>query len=147
CPGQVAADGPVSLCSLFQRRLTMVRTQQPEISRARLDGGIVTLVWSDAVEQRLHPLWLREQAPDAESRDARTGQRLLDAWSLPLDLKVERVEPQGREGLDLLFSDGHRTRYPLRELRAALLEDGAPASLVPPGQRPWRVTDEPRSEA
>lgn len=119
----------------------------PEIDRAETAGNVVTLVWSDGREQRLHPLWLREQAPDCESRDPRTGQRLLDAWSLPLDLRVTEVAPRGGEGLDLAFSDGHRTRYSLAELRAALLGENAEESLLSPGQEAWRVADAPHSEA
>jgi len=121
-------------------------TTSAEITRAEARPGVVTLLWSDGREQRLHPLWLREQAPDAESRDPLTGQRLLDAWSLPLDLQVTEAAPRGREGLELAFSDGHRTRYPLAELRAAL-EGPAAEGLLAPGQSAWRVADGPRAEA
>jgi len=120
---------------------------QPQIAEFRLDDGVLTLIWSDRLVQQLHPLWLREQAPDPASRDSHSGQRLLDAWSLPLDLKVEEARPVSSGDLELRFSDGHRTCFPLMDLRAAVHERSGEKPLVPPGQATWKVADAPRSEA
>lgn len=125
----------------------MSLAQQTRIARAENSDGIVALTWSDGAKQRLHPVWLREQAPDADTRDPITGQRLLDAWSLPLDLTVSSVHVGQGDTLELTFSDGHRTRYAAADLRAALLGDNAEGALLAPGQEAWRVADDPRSEA
>lgn len=119
----------------------------PKIEEVHLDDGIVTLMWTDGHVQQLHSLWLREQAPDPESRDPQSGQRLLDAWSLPLDLKVEEATPLWEDGLELRFSDGHLTLYPLAALREARGSDSSLEGLLAPGQEAWKVADAPRAEA
>ncbi|QOR38001.1 DUF971 domain-containing protein [Billgrantia diversa] len=83
-------------------------------------------------------LWLRERSPDAETRDPRTGQRLIEAAELPLDLSIESAEVHdGR--LNMRFSDGHHSAFDL----AALFDD--PASDPP--LRLWDAVSAPRPEA
>ncbi|MGC3872226.1 2-trimethylaminoethylphosphonate dioxygenase [Halomonas sp. GXIMD04776] len=65
-------------------------------------------------------LWLRERAPDTDTLDAQTGQRLIEAAQLPLDLTIEDAKVDG-ETLSLQFSDTHCTTFPL----ASLLEASA----------------------
>jgi len=79
--------------------------------RLRLDAG-------DSA-QTLHPLWLRERCPCSECRDDRTGQRLVDAWSLPLDTAVAGVTEQDGE-IRVRFSDGHVAPFLASELEASL---------------------------
>ncbi len=67
-------------------------------------------------------LWLRERAPDPDTLDPRTGQRLIEAAELPLDLAVESAELTG-EHVALRFSDGHATAFPLAELIEASTEN------------------------
>jgi len=80
--------------------------------RLRLDPG-------DGREHVLHPLWLRERCPCSECRDPQTGQRLLDAWSLPTDTALHAVHADD-ERIEITFSDGHVTPFELAELQAAL---------------------------
>lgn len=61
------------------------------------------------------PLWLRERAPDPETLDPRTGQRLIEAAELPLDLRLDHAEVAGDQ-VQLTFSDGHQTAFPLANL-------------------------------
>lgn len=79
--------------------------------RLRLDAGGAPRV--------LHPLWLRERCPCSECRDARTGQRLLDAWSIPLDTSVTAVDEEDGQ-IRVRFSDGHVAPFPASELEASL---------------------------
>lgn len=74
------------------------------------------------LEQHFAALWLRERAPDGETLDAQTGQRLIEAAELPLDLTLESAAVDG-ETLHLAFSDGHRTAFALSTL---LAEDRPP---------------------
>ncbi|WP_110602669.1 2-trimethylaminoethylphosphonate dioxygenase [Salinicola lusitanus] len=69
-------------------------------------------------ETRFHALWLRERSPDAETLDPRTGQRLIEAAALPQDLALTGAACDG-ETVDLTFSDGHRARFPWRDLHPA----------------------------
>ncbi|WP_136068141.1 2-trimethylaminoethylphosphonate dioxygenase [Modicisalibacter radicis] len=67
------------------------------------------------LEQHFAALWLRERAPDGETLDARTGQRLIEAAELPLDLAIESAAVEGRT-LRIGFSDGHRTAFAIDDL-------------------------------
>ncbi len=67
----------------------------------------------------LHPLWLRERCPCSECRDPRTGQRLLDAWSIPLDTTVAEARDDGAT-VQVTFSDGHVAPFHVSDLQAAL---------------------------
>lgn len=68
----------------------------------------------------LHPLWLRERCPCAECRDPGTGQRLLDSWSLPVDIAIQAVAVDG-DRLTVTFSDGHLAPFSLHGLQTALV--------------------------
>ncbi|MFP3427706.1 gamma-butyrobetaine hydroxylase-like domain-containing protein, partial [Pseudoalteromonas sp. SIMBA_162] len=51
-------------------------------------------------------LWLRERSPDETTLDSLTGQRLIEAADLPLDLSLTQAQLDG-DTLSLAFSDGH----------------------------------------
>lgn len=87
----------------------------------RMDTSSGYLAFEPAPGQRreLHPLWLRERCPCDECRDPITGQRLLDAWALPVDLSITGVEEAGDE-LRITFSDGHTAPYTRAGLSAQL---------------------------
>ena len=88
-------------------------------SRAAVSGGRLSLELPGGEHRELHPLWLRERCPCPECHDPRTGQRLLDAWSLPLDTAVADAREHG-ERLEITFSDGHVAPFELEGLAAAL---------------------------
>ncbi|WP_458527275.1 2-trimethylaminoethylphosphonate dioxygenase [Onishia taeanensis] len=93
----------------------------------------------DAQPREFAALWLRERAPDAKTLDPLTGQRLIEAAELPLDLALEGAE-LSEDALALRFSDGHRVHFPLDELLGANTEDSARADagdLVAPGRLLW----------
>ncbi|WP_192035644.1 TauD/TfdA family dioxygenase [Halomonas sp. YLGW01] len=79
----------------------------------------------------LDALWLRERAPDADTLDPQTGQRLIEAAELPLDLGVLEASVDG-DRLEIRFSDGHQSRFSL----AALCEEMAPADELA-GRQLW----------
>ncbi|HET8726877.1 MAG TPA: TauD/TfdA family dioxygenase [Alphaproteobacteria bacterium] len=79
----------------------------------------LTLRFPDGFAFTFHPIWLREQSDDADSRDARTGQRLSDASSLPLDLAVTAASVAGDE-VAVGFGDGATARFAVSQLRAAV---------------------------
>ena len=87
--------------------------------RAQVANGRLHIELDGIGERELHPLWLRERSPSDEVTDPQTGQRLLDSWSLPLDLAVTEVREDG-ENLEIIFSDGHVAPYTLASLTAQL---------------------------
>ncbi|ATJ82543.1 TauD/TfdA family dioxygenase [Halomonas beimenensis] len=105
------------------------------------DGQRLTLDLDDQTHE-FAALWLRERAPDAETLDPRTGQRLVEAAELPLDLALAHAELDG-DALALRFSDGHATRFPLALLRA----ERKPLATVAPGRTLWEgdLADPPRA--
>ncbi|WP_035841850.1 2-trimethylaminoethylphosphonate dioxygenase [Kitasatospora azatica] len=57
------------------------------------------------------PYWLRDNCPCTQCRDPRTDQKLFQITDLPADLAV--AASTTRDGqLEVLWSDGHRSRYP-----------------------------------
>ncbi|MGQ7249733.1 2-trimethylaminoethylphosphonate dioxygenase [Halomonas sp. V046] len=77
----------------------------------------------------LEALWLRERAPDANTLDPQTGQRLIEAAELPLDLAVTDATRDG-DRLALTFSDGHRACYSLTALIAETRANDEHAGLT-----------------
>jgi len=93
----------------------------------------------DAQPREFAALWLRERAPDAETLDPLTGQRLIEAAELPLDLALERAELVD-DALALCFSDGHHVHFPLDALLGDSRQGSDRASaddLVAPGRLLW----------
>ncbi|MER7751813.1 phosphonate degradation HD-domain oxygenase [Kitasatospora sp. NPDC097643] len=71
----------------------------------------------------LPPYWLRDNCPCAECRDPRNGQKLFQINDLPDELTIAAgTELDGN--LEVLWSDGHRSRYPLEWLTAERDGDG-----------------------
>lgn len=82
-------------------------TLEPDSRRLTLQSG--------ADRHQFTALWLRENAPDDETRDLQTGQRLIDGAELPLDLSVTRLVADGGR-LEMDFSDGHSTAFDMQAL-------------------------------
>ncbi|MGW1174857.1 2-trimethylaminoethylphosphonate dioxygenase [Kitasatospora sp. NPDC002543] len=71
----------------------------------------------------LPPYWLRDNCPCAECRDPRNGQKLFQIDDLPEGLAIAGSERTDGH-LEVLWSDGHRSRYPLEWLDRADDGDG-----------------------
>ncbi len=99
------------------------------IPQAELIDGRLRLDTGNGAARTLHPMWLRERCPCAECRDPRTGQRLLDAWSVPLDTTVTDVRGKGEE-IRISFSDGHVAPFRAAELVSALARRNERAGIV-----------------
>ncbi|WP_136255713.1 2-trimethylaminoethylphosphonate dioxygenase [Onishia niordana] len=113
-------------------------------AKARLSpDGQRLLLDIDTQSREFAALWLRERAPDAETLDPLTGQRLIEAAELPLDLTLEQVELVD-DALALRFSDGHRAHFPLDALRA----DATDSNRVAPGRQLWdaSLSEPPRAD-
>ena len=80
---------------------------------------LLEVSWPDGLTHQFHPVWLRELSFEESAKD-KTGHRLYEAAYLPLDLEVRHAELTDRAALALEFSDGHRCRFELHDLRRAI---------------------------
>lgn len=70
-----------------------------------IDGGrTVQLVWSDGSRARFHAIWLRDNAPDAQTRDPGNGQRLITIGSVPPDTRISTCAVQDGQRLTMTFA-------------------------------------------
>ncbi|MFE6866785.1 TauD/TfdA family dioxygenase [Kitasatospora sp. NPDC057692] len=84
----------------------------------------------------LSPYWLRDNCPCAECRDPRNGQKLFQITDLPEDLAIAaQAELEGH--LEVLWSDGHRSRYPAGWLAQEADGDGRTEA----DKRLWEAAD------
>ncbi|WP_329579732.1 TauD/TfdA family dioxygenase [Kitasatospora sp. NBC_01250] len=98
---------------------------------------------SDAIASR-SLYWLRDNCPCAECRDPRNGQKLFQITDLPAELGISaEIEQDGRR--EVLWSDGHRSRYPLDWFAAPdRITPEQPATgdrRSEAGKRLWRAAD------
>lgn len=74
-------------------------------------------------EGRLHALWLRDACGCGSCRRASTNERLFDPTGLGRSLTLVSVDPlqpaSAEEPVEISFSDGHSSRFPLTDLLAA----------------------------
>jgi gamma-butyrobetaine dioxygenase len=99
-----------------------------QVGRPRLgDGGKIISVAIDDKLYRFHALWLRDNAPDAATRDPGNGQRLITVLDIPKGTRIAAAEVSDgglalrfeAEGKDIVYSaawlathayDGQQTR-------------------------------------
>lgn len=78
----------------------------------------VSIKWSDDSESRYSAPQLRRSCPCAGCINEWTGEKMLDASSIPDDLTITSTSIVGRYALNFHFSDGHDTGiYSFKYLR------------------------------
>lgn len=75
---------------------------------AMVQNGALVMSWQNGGKQIFHPLWLRERLPVEDILDPRTGQRLIEAAELPLDLKIVACTCNEDDHFSLTYSDGYQ---------------------------------------
>jgi len=81
---------------------------QPRKVEIGSDGGL-SIVWDDGHAAVYTPAHLRLACKCALCEDEWSGERRLEAGSLPADIRALSVKPVGRYGLQINWSDGHST--------------------------------------
>jgi DUF971 family protein len=81
---------------------------QPRKVEIRADGG-VSILWDDGHRAEHSPTRLRLACRCALCEDEWSGERRLEAGSVPADIRALEVKPVGRYGLQIRWSDGHAT--------------------------------------
>lgn len=69
----------------------------------------LSIAWSDGSESKYTAAELRRSCPCAGCRDEWTGEKTLDAASIPDDTAFSHISIVGRYALNFHFSDGHET--------------------------------------
>ncbi len=85
----------------------ILKTEPRDVSLA--PDGNLHLVWPDGHGSIYTPYNLRIACGCASCIDEDTGEKTLDPKKIPLDIKITGVNPVGRYGLAVAFSDGHNT--------------------------------------
>ena len=87
------------------------------------DGAdVLTVAWSHGHTGRHVVRDLRLACRCAQCVDEWTGERRIEASSVPDDVKPVRIEPVGRYGLQIYWSDGHETGIYTYETLAELCQ-------------------------
>lgn len=90
--------------------------QPKKIFRTR--AGKLGFEWNDGTRGACSVRELRLACPCALCVDEHTGEKLLDDFTVPADIKLERVQSIGRYAAGLTFSDGHNSGiYPYDKLK------------------------------
>ena len=90
---------------------------QPRKVEIGSDGGL-SILWDDGHAARYTPFHLRLVCKCALCEDEWSGERRVQAGSIPADIRALAVKPIGRYGLQIDWSDGHSTGiYTFERLR------------------------------
>src|SRR5207249_4961493 len=73
---------------------------------------------------RYHWIWLRDSCLCESCRNAFAKQKYFDSATLPLDIRPRTVARTTESGWEIVWEDGHESRYPESWLR----EHSAPAT-------------------
>jgi ATP-binding protein involved in chromosome partitioning len=87
-----------------------------------VDGKTLQITWPDDHASAISAFHLRANCPCAECVDEDSGQRVLNAASIPLDITMRGYNEVGRYGFAIEFSDGHNTGIYSHELLRKLCE-------------------------
>ncbi len=81
----------------------------PNLVKIAPQDSKIFMRFEDGVECQMLPIDLRFECPCASCVDEITGKRTLKKGSIKPDIKVMKIEPVGRYGIHIDWSDGHRT--------------------------------------
>jgi DUF971 family protein len=83
--------------------------QLTKITPSTQGPGHISLSFEDGVSFDVAALDLRFACPCANCVDEMTGKRTLKRESIKPDVRPTEIQPVGRYGIHIAWSDGHRT--------------------------------------
>ncbi len=107
-----AAKSFLKVAETVKTRIDLMQAQtsadEPEKIELRNSGELV-VTWPDGKVSAYNPHTLRLNCPCASCVNEDTGQRMIGAGQIPLDIKVTAFDMIGRYAVAIQFSDGHNT--------------------------------------
>ncbi len=107
-----SAKAIMNLAGVVTKRVAEIEAtisaNEPESIQLDREGNIDVL-WPDGHKGRHSAHVLRFNCECAQCKDEDTGRKLIDPRRIPLDIKITGVNPIGRYGISVAFSDGHNT--------------------------------------
>ena len=89
--------------------MSAAKPQPTPVEIGRANQHDVRIRWSDGSESVYLARTLRLKCPCAMCVDENTGLRILKEPGIPLDVHPVKIEPVGRYGITIHWSDGHNT--------------------------------------
>ena len=83
-------------------------SQIPTDIQALSDKSVLLVSWTDR-QDRLPFRFLRGQCQCAHCVNEWTGEQILDPETIPMDIKIENMEPVGGYAIRVHWSDGHNS--------------------------------------
>ncbi|WP_438463146.1 2-trimethylaminoethylphosphonate dioxygenase [Marinomonas sp. PE14-40] len=77
------------------------------------DSTQLNIEWNDGHNSEFLAVWLRDHCQMPESRDAHSGQRLMNVTDFPLDVSIESITPLDNQHVEIIFSPLHRSVFSL----------------------------------
>lgn len=102
----------------------------PTNLRAQQSARVLELTWDDGTTARLPYHYLRGECPCASCRDEWTGERTIDAASVPADLTLAGMAGVGNYAVQFAWSDGHSSGIYTWDLLRQLCRDCPFSSLA-----------------
>ena len=92
--------------------LDKIKPQAPQPRPTDLaleDDGHLRIRWSDGIESRFAPKWLRARCPCAECVEEWSGKRVVGDAQVKDDVKPRGMHEVGRYAIQINWSDNHST--------------------------------------
>jgi len=118
-----AAMAFLKLAEVVQKKVIEIETAVSAVEPKSIEldrEGNIRVIWPDNHVGKHTPYALRLNCECAQCRDEDSGRKIVDARRIPLDIRITGVQPVGRYGVSIAFSDGHNTGiyafYKLRKI-------------------------------
>lgn len=93
------------------------------------DKTQIKIDWQDGHSSEFLAIWLRDHCQMPESRDAHSGQRLMNVTDFPLDLTIESVAVIDQQHIEIIFSPLHRSVFDLEWLEQNAYDKHLPSDI------------------
>lgn len=89
-----------------------------QIRQFSFDENELTIDWQDGRQSRLAAIWLRDHCQSEESRDALSGQRLINITDIPTDVHIVEATLQENSLIVKFGPEPHRSEFDIDWLTA-----------------------------